>query len=125
MILLKRSLRALNQSLPTKLFAIPQTRFITTGGSEEKDYYDVLGVDPSATEVEIKTAYRRLAKMYHPDINATGDRHEPNADKFREVAEAYAVLSFHESRLKYNNARKKRAGIEKVAGAAPVEIHEY
>ena len=64
--------------------------------------------------------------MYHPDINALGDKHEPNADKFREVAEAYAVLSLKESRLQYNNIRKKRSATitERTPGTTPTEIRE-
>jgi len=121
--LLKKSL--INPKIALSTF--PKFRFSVNPGNPEKDYYDILGIDPSASEEEIKNAYRRLAKLYHPDINATGDRHEPNAEKFREVAEAYAVLSFHEARVKYNNARQKRAaamGLDKTHPSA-VEIQEY
>ncbi len=124
MLLLRTAFRSLNCPLT---LTRPRIRTITSRGPEEKDYYEILGVDPSATEAEIKAAYRRLAKMYHPDINATGDKHEPNADKFREVAEAYAVLSYHESRIKYNNARKRKeaaAGGKLSAGAVPIEVQE-
>lgn len=86
-----------------------------------KDYYEVLGLDQSATEEEIKNAYRKLAKLYHPDINATGGVHEPNAEKFRNVAEAYAVLSHYESRLRYNNTRSQL--LEK-GTAGPVQLQE-
>lgn len=102
--------------------ALPGLRLMSAGETEAKDYYDVLGLDPSATEEEVKLAYRKLAKLYHPDINATGGTHEPNADKFREVAEAYAVLSHYESRLRYNNARSKL--LEKGTAPGSVEIHE-
>jgi curved DNA-binding protein CbpA len=124
-MLLRAAFRSLIQPRITSLFQ-SRVRFIITGGSEDKDYYEILGVDQSATEVEIKAAYRRLAKQYHPDINATGDQHEPNAEKFREVAEAYSVLSHHESRLKYNNSRKKMAALPPSDQAAgqPHEVQE-
>ncbi|MCD0164954.1 DnaJ C-terminal domain-containing protein [Deinococcus sp. 12RED42] len=60
-----------------------------------KDYYDVLGVSRGASEADIKSAYRRLAKQYHPDKNA-GD--EKAAERFKEIGEAYAVLSDPEKR---------------------------
>lgn len=64
-----------------------------------KDYYAVLGVGRSAPEKEIKQAYRRLARKYHPDVNP-GDK--AAEAKFKEVNEAYEVLSDPEKRKKYN-----------------------
>ncbi|WP_295822260.1 DnaJ C-terminal domain-containing protein [uncultured Deinococcus sp.] len=64
-----------------------------------KEYYDVLGVPRSASEADIKSAYRKLAKQYHPDKNA-GD--EKAAERFKEIGEAYAVLSDPEKRKVYD-----------------------
>ena len=58
--------------------------------ADKRDYYEVLGLDKSADDAAIKKAYRQLAKKYHPDMNP-GDA-EAEA-KFKEVNEAYAVLS--------------------------------
>mgnify|MGYP001161980989 FL=1 len=66
---------------------------------EYKDYYSTLGVSKTATENEIKTAYRKLARKYHPDVNKDDPKAE---DKFKEVNEAYQVLSDPEKRKKYD-----------------------
>ena len=65
----------------------------------KRDFYEVLGVKKSATEKEIKSAYRKLAKKYHPDTNP-GDK---NAEqRFKEVTEAYNILSDSEKRKLYD-----------------------
>jgi molecular chaperone DnaJ len=65
----------------------------------KRDYYEVLGVSKDATENDIKLAYRRLARKYHPDMNKT----DPDAkDKFIEIQEAYEVLSDPEKRRNYD-----------------------
>ena len=65
---------------------------------EKRDYYEVLGVSKNASEDEIKSAFRKLAKKYHPDINKDPDAPE----KFKEVQEAYAVLSDKNKRSQYD-----------------------
>ncbi len=64
-----------------------------------RDYYDVLGVNRSASEKEIKQAFRKLAKKFHPDTNPD----DPQAEtKFKEINEAYEVLSDSEKRAQYD-----------------------
>ena len=64
----------------------------------KRDYYDVLGVKRGATGAEIKTAYRKLARRYHPDVN----KDKGAGDKFNEATEAYEVLSDGEKRSMYD-----------------------
>lgn len=64
-----------------------------------KDYYEILGVSKDADEKEIKSAYRKLAKKYHPDLHQGDDA---AAEKFKEVSEAYEVLSDKDKRNKYD-----------------------
>ena len=58
--------------------------------AEKRDYYEVLGISKNATEAEIKSAFRKKAKEFHPDLNK--DNPEA-AEKFKEAQEAYSVLS--------------------------------
>ncbi len=68
-----------------------------------KDYYDTLGVEPNAGEAEIKSAYRRLARKYHPDVSK-----EPGAEeKFKAVNEAYEALRDPEKRKAYDQLRSR------------------
>ncbi|MCM1054637.1 MAG: molecular chaperone DnaJ [Bacteroides sp.] len=67
--------------------------------AEKRDYYEVLGLQKGASESEIKSAYRKLAKKYHPDLNPD----DPNAEaKFKEVNEANDVLSDPQKRARYD-----------------------
>src|SRR6202046_1887143 len=65
---------------------------------EFKDYYKTLGVDRKASDAEIKSAYRKLARKYHPDVNPNNK----DEGRFKEINEAYQVLSDDEKRKKYD-----------------------
>lgn len=67
--------------------------------ADKRDYYEVLGVSKTATDEEIKKAYRKLAKQYHPDLNPGNKEAEA---KFKEAGEAYEVLGDKEKRAKYD-----------------------
>jgi len=66
--------------------------------TSKKDYYEVLGVQKTATKDEIKNSYRKLALKFHPDRNKSSDAEE----KFKEISEAYAVLSDDDKRKRYD-----------------------
>jgi len=71
-----------------------------------KDYYKILGVERGAADEEIKKAYRKLARKYHPDVSK-----EANAkEKFQEVAEAYETLKDKEKRAGYDSLGSHRPG---------------
>ena len=79
--------------------------------ADKRDLYEVLGVSKGASADEIKSAYRQLAKKYHPDLNR-----EPGAEeKFKEVQEAYEILSDENKRARYDQFGF--AGVDPQAGA--------
>src|SRR6266550_1356725 len=79
----------------------------------KRDYYEVLEVSRTATDQELKSAYRRLARNHHPDTN----QNDPEAEeKFKELSEAYSVLSDPEQRQRYNHFG--HAGVSSGAGQA-------
>ncbi len=79
----------------------------------EKDFYKILGVSKDASDADIKKAYRKLARKYHPDTNS-GD---PQAEKtFKDVSEAYSVLSSKEDREQYDAIRAMGGGARFSAG---------
>ena len=66
--------------------------------ADKRDYYDVLGISKGASDDEIKKAYRKLAKQYHPDVNKAPDAEA----KFKEINEAYEVLSDPQKKATYD-----------------------
>lgn len=75
-----------------------------------KDYYKILEITPSATLADIKNSFRRLALLYHPDKNFGSNIHEA---KFKEVKEAYEILSDVRQRQQYNSSRREPSQTKK------------
>ena len=80
----------------------------------DRDYYDILGIGRNASDDEIKAAFRKLARQYHPDVNKEPDAEE----KFKEINEAYGVLSDADKRARYD--RFGREGLGSMGG-----FHDY
>jgi DnaJ family protein A protein 2 len=89
------------------------------GGPPDSEYYDLLGVPTDASEDQIKTAYKKLARQYHPDRLVGKDPEEVEAAnaKFQAIASAYAVLVDPQQRSKYDAMGKE--GLERGAGRSP------
>lgn len=83
--------------------------------NHKRDYYDVLGVGKSASDQEIKSAYRKLALQFHPDRNP--GNHEEATEKFKEITEAYGVLADPQKRAAYD--RYGHAGVSGAGGWQP------
>ena len=81
-----------------------------------RDYYEILGVPRNASQEDIKSAFRKLARQYHPDVSKEPDAEE----KFKEINEAYGVLSDPEKRRRYDQFG--RAGLGDMGG---VDMHDY
>ncbi len=85
----------------------------------KRDYYEVLGVSKDASEKEIKSAFRKLAKQYHPDVNKAPDA----AEKFKEAQEAYAVLSDESKRRQYD--QYGHAAFDSMNGGAGFDFSDF
>jgi molecular chaperone DnaJ len=86
--------------------------------SGKRDYYEVLGIQRNATPDEIKKAFRRLARQYHPDVN----KEEGATDKFKEINEAYEVLSDSQKRAMYDQFGHAMPGGSGGMGFDPSEV---
>ena len=85
----------------------------------KRDYYEVLGVSKEADEKEIKSAFRKLAKKYHPDVSKEPDA----AEKFKEAQEAYAVLSDEQKRRQYD--QYGHAAFDQMNGGAGFDFSDF
>jgi curved DNA-binding protein CbpA len=91
---------------------------VSTMSEYTDDAYEVLGVSPTATEREIKTAYRKLALVYHPDRQSDDKQREIATTKFVKIANAYEVLTDPYLRAEYNQRRQCYAPVSKPASPA-------
>ncbi|MCX8075196.1 MAG: J domain-containing protein [Clostridia bacterium] len=90
---------------------------------KQKNYYEILGINRRNSKDEIKLAYRKLAKKYHPDTNADNNEAE---EKFKDVNEAYDILTDDEKRKRYDRqVSKYRYGFEDIDGSLPNVKYEF
>lgn len=112
-------------SLIMAIFIIEPLMILVTEGANKMDYYQLLGLKRTATDREIKKAFRKLAVQYHPDKNKSKDAEE----KFREIADAYGVLSDPEKRKKYDqfghSAFENGGGGSGGSGHGDFDFHDF
>ena len=87
----------------------------------KKDYYEILGLGRNAAKEEIKSAYKSLAKKYHPDVS----KEENSAEKFKEVLEAYNVLSDEQKRSNYDRFGHAAEGFSAGQGSAGFDFRDF
>lgn len=88
---------------------------------EHKDYYSILGVSQTATEQDIRKAYRKLARKYHPDVN-----HDPGSeDRFKQIGEAYEVLGDAKNRAAYDKYGNMWRHADELEASQQRQAHSY
>src|SRR6185295_4667614 len=87
----------------------------------KRDFYEILGVQRSATEIEIKKAYRQMALKFHPDKNPGNKEAE---EKFKEAAEAYEVLSTPEKKQRYDQFGHQGVGSGGFGGGGAMNMED-
>ncbi|KAJ6232944.1 chaperone protein DNAj [Anaeramoeba flamelloides] len=93
---------------PKRFFGSTNNNYSEATNQVEEDYYQILGVNPKATQEEIKSAYYKLAKKYHPDVNQNDSE---AGKKFSGISTAYEVLGSPEKRSNYDLVREGKAGM--------------
>lgn len=92
------------------------------GAGKLKDYYNILGVGKNAVKKDIKKAYRKLARQYHPDAKP-GDK--AAEERFKEIAEAYEILGDAKKRAEYDRQSELFAAGGRGTGGGPGGVHDY
>lgn len=90
---------------------------------KQKDYYQTLGVSETVSDEDLKKAYRKLAVKYHPDKNPVNRKDAE--EKFKEISEAYYVLSDPKRRAQYDQRRKFGDGAENFAGSQGFNVDDF